>query len=218
MIPKIIHYCWFGEKPFPPIVVKCLESWKKILPDYELMLWNESNSPIHHPYVSAASSAKKYAFMADYVRFWALKNYGGIYLDTDVLVIKSFDELLGQTFFCGLENVESVKAVGACVMGAERDSQIVKQILYKYDNIVFDEKNINQLVIPYVITPILEKYDNISVYPSNYFYPMKFEDRETQYPEKYATSDTYAIHLYDFSWIPWYEKLLRRIVKYLKKK
>ena len=94
MIPKIIHYCWFGNTPIPLTAHKCLESWKKYLPEYEIILWNEENSPMKIPFVRDAYKAKKYAFVADYVRIWAVYTYGGIYMDTDMLVIRPMGELL----------------------------------------------------------------------------------------------------------------------------
>ena len=105
MIPKIIHYCWFGPKPFSRTVKKCLKTWHKHLSDYEFCFWNEQtcatyaeqhhlSNPMEHPFVQSAYKAQKYAFVADYVRFWALYHIGGIYLDTDMYVLRSFTPLL----------------------------------------------------------------------------------------------------------------------------
>lgn len=95
MIPKIIHYCWFGGNPLPELAQKCIASWKKFLPDYEIKEWNESNYDVRKiPYIEQAYNAKKYAFVSDYARFDILYQYGGIYFDTDVEVIKPFDEIL----------------------------------------------------------------------------------------------------------------------------
>ncbi|RGX78343.1 hypothetical protein DXA68_12330 [Bacteroides stercorirosoris] len=102
MIPKIIHYCWFGGKPLPPKAKKYIESWKKFCPDYEIKEWNESNFDVHCcRYVEEAYNAKKWAFVSDYARFLALYNEGGIYFDTDIEVLKPFDNLLGCGAFFG---------------------------------------------------------------------------------------------------------------------
>ena len=107
MIPKIIHYCWFGRGPMPELAIKCIDSWKKYLPDYELRLWNEDTFDMNiSPYVAEAYKAQKYAFITDYVRLWVLNNYGGIYMDTDVEVLKSFNDLLHLPAFTGYEKTK----------------------------------------------------------------------------------------------------------------
>ena len=105
MIPKIIHYCWFGGKPKPELAEKCIESWKKFCPDYEIVEWNEGNFNINsNLYVKQAYEAKKYAFVTDYVRLYALYTQGGIYMDTDVMVLKPLDEYLNHEAFSGFES------------------------------------------------------------------------------------------------------------------
>ena len=97
MIPKVIHYCWFGRNPLPPLAIKCIESWKKFLPDYEIKGWNEDNFDVNIiPYTQEAYQAKKYAFVSDYARFWILYKYGGIYFDTDVEVIRPLDDIIAR--------------------------------------------------------------------------------------------------------------------------
>lgn len=100
MIPKIIHLCWLSGDPYPPKIQKCLESWKKFLPEYEVMLWDGNRFDLNSSSWVAQAFAKKYAFAADYIRMYALYHYGGIYLDSDVEVLKSFDELLTLPLFC----------------------------------------------------------------------------------------------------------------------
>ena len=234
MIPKIIHYCWFGQKPQPKVVKKCIQTWHKHMPDYELMLWNEQNSPMDHPFVRSAYEAKKYAFVADYVRFWALYNYGGVYLDTDMYVLKSFDDLLDAKFFGGwetpmsattdnasapkAEGTVSCGALGACALGACALGVETKEILDKYDSMVFDVKNLDSYIIPRVITPILLKHkDEIKIYPYDYFYAFPFDKRMEHDFMKYATENSYAMHLWDLSWYPWYKKIIRQIVIEIKK-
>ena len=104
MIPKIIHYCWFGRKPLPELAIKCIASWKKFFPDYEIKEWNEDNFDVNQiPYTMQAYKSKKYAFVSDFARFWILYNYGGIYFDTDVEVIKPMDHIIDQAPYMGVE-------------------------------------------------------------------------------------------------------------------
>lgn len=226
MIPKIIHYCWFGPKKMPRVIRKCIATWHDHMPDYEFCLWNEQNSPMEHPFVHSAYKAKKYAFVADYVRFWALYNYGGVYLDTDMYVLRNFDDLLNTRFFCAWElpstiettedtpsrkdwkNTISCGALGACALRVE-----VKAILDEYDSMVFDAENLDSYIVPRIITPILVKHkEKITIYPYDYFYAHPFSNRMEHNFIKYATNNTYAIHLWEMSWLPWYKKLLRQII------
>ena len=154
MIPKIIHYCWFGPKPFSRTVKKCLKTWHKHLSDYEFCFWNEQTcatyaeehrlpNPMEHPFVQSAYKAQKYAFVADYVRFWALYHIDGIYLDTDMYVLRSFSPLLQAQFFCGWETATE-DAAGQCAPAAT-DSTVscgalgacARDILNRYDELLF---------------------------------------------------------------------------------
>ena len=104
-IPKIIHYCWFGGKPLPKSAIKCINSWKKFFPDYEIKEWNESNFDVNMiPYTKEAYAAKKYAFVSDFARFWVPHEYGGIYFDTDVEVIRPMDDIIARGAYLGMEN------------------------------------------------------------------------------------------------------------------
>ena len=112
MIPKIIHYCWFGRNPLPESAIKCINSWKKFFPDYEIKEWNEDNFDVNIiPYTAEAYEAKKYAFVSDYARFWILYHFGGIYFDTDVEVIKPFDDILERGPFMGREQGAFIKNI-----------------------------------------------------------------------------------------------------------
>ena len=105
MIPKIIHYCWFGRNTLSPLAIKCIESWKKYFPDYEIKEWNEANFDVNIiPYTQEAYEAKKYAFVSDYARFWILYHYGGLYFDTDVEIIRSMNVIIEKGSFMGCEN------------------------------------------------------------------------------------------------------------------
>ena len=138
MIPKIVHYCWFGKGEMPELAEQCLASWQKHMPDWQIMAWTEANFDIDSAplYVRQAYEAKKYAFVSDYVRLWALEQYGGLYMDTDVEVLRSFDPLLNDTAFIGLEESRA-HLPGTCVMACEPHCKWVKDMLALYDGIEF---------------------------------------------------------------------------------
>ena len=140
MIPKTIYYCWFGGNPLPALAEKCIASWKKFLPEYEIKEINEGNYDAHkNPYIAQAYDAKKYAFVSDYARIDIIHTEGGIYLDTDVEVIRSFDELLTEKMFCGFESRDPIRKKDSkdieysvnlgLGFGAEKNHPILKEIL-----------------------------------------------------------------------------------------
>ena len=132
MIPKIIHYCWFGRGEMPELAQKCIASWHQYMPDWEYKLWNEDNFDVKcTPYTYEAYSVGKYAFVSDYVRLWALEREGGIYLDTDVEVFKPLDDLLDYHAFVGFEGSKHLP-VGTCVMASEAHGEWVKEQLDAY--------------------------------------------------------------------------------------
>ena len=143
MIPKKIHYCWFGKGKYPPIVKKCINSWKKVMPDYELKLWNEDCFDINSiTYMKKCYEMRKWAFISDYVRLYALYNDGGIYLDTDVMALKSFDSLLDCNAFWGLEAIAEENYVfpESGVFGTVKKFHILEEIMDYYHQL--DEYNI----------------------------------------------------------------------------
>lgn len=132
MIPKKIHYVWVGGKPKPPKIQKCMRTWKR-LEGYEIIEWNESNFDIDaHPFVRAAYDAKKWAYVSDYIRAWAIYHHGGIYLDTDVFVLKTLDDLLNNRAFVGYERPDYPFTA---VFGAEKGHPLIKKMLDYYDNL-----------------------------------------------------------------------------------
>lgn len=211
--PKIIHYCWFGDKEYSNIQNICFESWKKHLLDYEFVLWNETNSDMNHPFVKFAYEKKKFAFVADYVRLKAVYDYGGIYLDTDMFLMKNFDALLDDVFFIGAQDNE---LVSAGIFGGIEKSEYIK-ICLKY----YEEENPMdwqlKLAIPRILTRGFETFTEtfktdfsmivrskeLVVYPPEYFYPLSFDiNKPFQNDfEKLATDKTIAIHLWEGSWI-----------------
>ncbi len=174
-IPKIIHYCWFGGGQIPKEYDKYIRLWSKFNPDYKVIRWDETNCDIHiNKYVKEAYQSKKYAFVSDYFRLKALYENGGIYLDTDVEVFKSFDSLLYNNFFIGyIWNC----LIGTAVIGAEKNSTVIKEILNRYD--VMEKLNIspnNHIFTDYFLEQdwfILNgkelDYNGIHIYPKEYF-------------------------------------------------
>jgi hypothetical protein len=144
MIEKTIHYCWFGNNPLPLQAKRCLASWAHSLPDYQIIRWDESNFDVYgHPFTQKAFQAGRYAFVADYVRMHVLYKYGGIYMDVDVHVCGTFDELLVHDFFIGLEDTQRF---GTCVIGSKPNHWLSKQMLSYYDSLPFDDQNLKDLV------------------------------------------------------------------------
>ena len=138
-IPKKIHYCWFGGNPLPDEAKKCIRSWKRHCPDYEIIQWDEGNFDVNcNAYCRQAYENKKWAFVTDYARLWILYHYGGVYFDTDVKVIKSFDKFLKHPCFVGIEKSKLYVNVNTGVgMGAEQGNEVVKALLNSYENIPF---------------------------------------------------------------------------------
>lgn len=211
MIPKIIHYCWLSNDEYPAKIKKCIDSWKKILPDYQIVLWNLSNFDILSTnWTKQAYENKKYAFASDYIRFYALYTYGGIYLDSDVEVLKSFDDLLTLDFFCGYE-FEGLPE--AAIVGSAKGQEWMGKCLewYKENNFVNAEGRFNIKVAPVVLQHFLENYlctqlidkGNILyyqnkkyiIYPYDYFSPKNSFNGEIL-----TTVDSYTIHHFNAEW------------------
>lgn len=206
MIPKIIHYCWFGKNPMPNKLQKCLKSWKKELPEYIIMRWDESNFDVNSSlWTQQAYSAKKFAFVSDFVRLKVLYEYGGIYLDTDVMVIKPLDEFLIYPAFTGFESHDKLTSA---VIGAEKGFHLIKKFLDSYEGRSFYDINgeINKTANVIMMTAVCQEYglipDNtyqvvadMYVFPKTYFCPLDFW-RNKDFSEK-----TYTIHYFDASWL-----------------
>ncbi|MGE4578573.1 MAG: glycosyltransferase [Desulfuromonadales bacterium] len=223
MIPKKIHYCWFGCGPLPKLVRKCIQTWEERLPEYEFNLWNEENSPMDIPYVKAAYKNKKFAFVSDYVRCWAIYNNGGIYLDTDMYVLKNFDNLLNNHVFFGYEK-ENQNIISAGIIGCEKKSLFVRKIIDRYENMEFSVDELWEITIPKIITDEYEKFsskESISIFPYDYFYPYPLFNRDKQFQSfiDYKTQNTYAIHLWNQSWFSrkdYFQKKFNRCVEKIK--
>lgn len=218
MIPKKIHYCWFGGKPLPELAIKCIESWRKFLPDYEIIEWNEQNYDVHKiPYISQAYDAKKYAFVSDYARFDILYEYGGIYFDTDVEVIKSMDKIIEQGAFAGVEFPGKLAA--GLGLASPAASPIYKEILdsYRKSTFVTEDGQNDLTTVVTRVSDIFKKYGftdenkiqkiaDVTIYPVEYFCPKDYETGILT-----ITDNTYSIHHYDASWVDDFGKKVNQI-------
>ena len=208
MIPKKIHYCWFGRGQLNELAIKCIESWKKFCPDYEIIEWNEDNFDIScNDYVKEAYEAKKWAFVTDYVRLYALYNFGGIYMDTDAELIGCIDNFLSNNAFSGFENDSQISTA---IMGSEKGNEWIETLLSYYDNRHFikSDGSYDMTTNVVTITELTEKSFNFAcngkmqtidgvftIYPKDYFCPKSFETGEIE-----ITDNTVCIHHFNASW------------------
>ncbi len=214
MIPKIIHYIWFGRNPLPPLAKECLKSWKKYCPDYEVREWNEDNFDLDSApaYVQEAYQAKKWAFASDYVRLWALVNYGGIYMDTDVEVTKNLDRFLEHEAFSGFESQENIPTG---IMACRKDFPLFKSMLQEYNTRHFLKEDgsfdmtTNTVAITnwglehgLVLNNQLQDIEGFMLYPNEFFCP-----KSLQTGIIHATENTHAIHHFNASWFSEKERL-----------
>ena len=207
MIPKVIHYCWFGRGPKGEKEKKCIDSWKKYCPEYEFVEWNEDNFDIEsNAFVKEAYENKKYAFVTDVVRLYALYNYGGIYMDTDVELVKSPNEFLKEKAFSGFE---SNNWIPTGLMASEKGLPLFKELLDYYDDkhFVLEDGSLDTTTNCVIITDICKKHglvlngqyqivDGFALYPSDYFCPFENETGKLS-----KTNNTVAIHWFAKSWM-----------------
>ena len=208
MIAKRIHYCWFGRGKMPYSIRKCIESWIKYLPDYELILWNENNFDLNsNQYIKEAYDSKKFAFVTDYVRLYALYEHGGVYMDTDVEVVKSLDSFLIHSAFIGCENEFML---GTSIMASEAKHQWIKRLLDDYQNkrFILPDGSYDMTANTFVITNITtdefgwipqntyqKLKEDLHIYPFDYFCAKSYEDGKI-----YMTKNTHTIHHFSSSW------------------
>ena len=213
MIPKTIHYCWFGRNPLPESAQKCIASWRKYLPDYEIKEWNEDNFDVNIiPYTQQAYEAKKYAFVSDYARFWILHNYGGLYFDTDVEVIKPMDDIIGRGPFMGVEVISkdniSLKVNPGLGLGVPPGLGLYEKLLNLYATLKFinEDGTLNTKTIVAYTTEVLESHGlkataklqevaGVWIYPADYFNPLDSLTGKLK-----LTDNTRSIHWYMNSW------------------
>ncbi|MCH5222365.1 MAG: glycosyl transferase [Muribaculaceae bacterium] len=233
MIPKIIHYCWFGRNPLPKLALKCIDSWHKFLPDYEIKEWNEDNFNVDAiPYTASAYKAGKYAFVSDYARYHILYNEGGIYFDTDVELIKPLDDIVSNGPFFGIEKNRNIISINpGLVMGACQKMEFYRRMLDLYDD--WDPVDNDMVPEPLLIqgtTDLLisggferkdemQHLDGITIYPNDFFNPLD------DYTGRLGiTQNTRSIHHYAKSWIDgygpmknWLSKRYHRLLNLLSK-
>ena len=222
MIPKIIHYCWFGGKPLPKSAIKCINSWKKFFPDYEIREWNESNFDVNMiPYTKEAYEAKKYAFVSDFARFWVLHEHGGVYFDTDVEVIRSMDDIIETGPFMGAETPQNVApGLGLATIS---NHPFYKRYIDYYSDKHFTP---SQSTMCRVVTGwwlemgwktdcTIQTIDGITIYPPDYFCPQAMMGAPVN-----ITENTRSIHHFDASWLPLWKKMIvclkQRVKKFIK--
>lgn len=212
MIPKTIHYCWFGRGELPPLAKKCLASWRQFFPDYEIKEWNEDNFDVNIiPYTADAYKAGKYAFVSDYARFWALYHFGGVYFDTDVEVVRSMDDVLEKGPLMGFELVGTLTAVNPGLgLAAEPHMSLYQDILARFEQMSFLTENgsLNPYTMIPMVTGLLkergltgngmvEHVAGVCIYPPDWFNP--FDDATGRLRK---TENTRTVHWFAKSWMP----------------
>jgi len=232
MIPKIIHYCWLSNDEYPGLIKKCVATWKDKLPDYEFVLWDTNRFKLEdNVWVKQAFEAKKYAFAADYIRLYAVYNYGGIYLDTDVEVLKSFNNLLDLPYFVGSEGGSIIEAG---VFGAEKKCEWVGECLKYYEGKSFikGDGSLDTLTLPRIMVSQVTKKREITELAEPNLELLKkdyLDDKLIMFPKDFfcaknhgtgvveITPNTYAIHHFAMSWVPIKNTLLpnfkRKLIK-----
>ena len=230
MIPRIIHYCWLSGDSIPADLQKCMQSWKKCLPNYEFILWNLDRFPLGTSlWVDEAFENGKFAFAADYIRLYALYNYGGIYLDMDVEVLKSFDAFLClDTMLCAENSKDNRLEVAA--FGAEKGADWIGDCLKYYENkhFVNEDGSFNTRVLPAIIRDcllkdgyLLENVETVEqamkcknkklpVFPFDFFSPKSYATGKIEKTER-----TCSIHHFSGTWLPWYCSLEKKICSFL---
>lgn len=218
-IPKVIHYCWFGGNKKSKLIKKCIKSWSKVCPDYEIKEWNEENFDINCcDYVRQAYQQKKWAYVSDYARFTILNTYGGIYVDTDVQFLKPIDSLL-DTKFVGFAH-DDIVATGL-IMATSKDDWLCQKVLESYKNEQFKWADTTKiLAIGRRVTRILvdaglqtngkmQVVNDYTIYPEYYFNPTK-GDMHAKVDER-----AYSIHHYAATWFPWRARARNTIRRFL---
>lgn len=223
MIPKIIHYCWFGGRPIPEDYQRYIESWQKFMPEYEIKQWDESNYDVNCiPFSKEAYNVGKYAYVSDYARLRILYEYGGIYFDTDVELLKPLDPILKKGGFMGFEkNLDDTESADLVALGlgfaVEPHNPLIKEAMefYESHHYIYPDGHIEQITIVVILTNILRKHGliytgepvemkdfNLTIYPWQYFCPIAPFDKKLEISDM-----TYTIHHYSASWMSWTDRL-----------
>ena len=222
MIPKIIHYCWFGRGEMPELAIKCIESWKRVLPEYQIKEWNEDNFDLDlFPYVREAYKSRKFAFVSDVVRLYALYTEGGIYMDTDVEVLKPLDLFLRHTAFGGFEDEERLSTA---IIAAEKGSRWAKENLDYYQNRhfikedgAFDTTTNVTTITNHMLLYGLKRNNTYQDFPGLItFYPKDYFSPKDHITEKiYLTPNTVTIHHFVASWHSPINRIKHQIIRWV---
>lgn len=200
MIPKTIHYIWLGGRPKSKLTEVCINTWKRNLPDYRIIEWNERNIDLanlcnENRFLRRCVELKLWAFVSDYLRLWILENQGGIYLDTDVEVLKPFDSLLDQHVFMGYE---ANNFIGTAVIGAEKGNALIARLLEFYKEDIWNVDFINNpIIFKYLMENEPSAFEESNIYPQSFFSPYEPEKR---YDGKVEDDKSYTIHWYTQNW------------------
>lgn len=214
MIPKIVHFCWFGRNQYDSLVKRCIDSWNRLIPDFEFILWNESNFDVSFiNFTKQAYDHKFYAFVSDFVRLYALFEYGGVYLDTDVELLKRLDKFMELKGFIGFEKKLSPKTktefyeVGTGTIGSIKGHELIKELMQYYYNLNFIE-NSKPVTIPNpeIFGKVMKKYGlvennkfqiikDMAVFPNYYFSPKMPKHKNV------LTNRSFSIHHFSGSWL-----------------
>ena len=225
MIPKIIHYCWFGGKPIPPEYQRYIDSWRRFLPDYEIRRWDEANYDVRCiPFSQEAYEAGKFAYVSDYARLKILYEQGGVYFDTDVEVIRPMDDLLARGAWMGIEKHTNTPQADDMVnpglgFAVEAHHPVVREIMrfYEQTHFVMPDGQIKMIPIVPVTSRVLRAHGmpsrvtkpvevaGITIYPWTYFCPMEFLSNRLELRE-----ETYTIHHYTATWMTAWDKLMMK--------
>lgn len=228
MIPKVLHYCWFGGDELPALESSCVETWERVMPGYEIRRWDESNFDVNRcDFAREAYEQGMYAFVSDYARYVILYEQGGIFLDTDIKVLKSYDSLLFNKGFCGyMQNNQYVNP--GLILGSEQTFSLFKDVIDCYESTHFSQSGsrVNPLTSPRVLTTLLEERyglrrdgtyqefdDGFVVYPAEYFDPLDSHSGAMN-----VTASTYSIHLYSGTWLSPAKKYRIKMRKHLASK
>jgi len=209
MIPKIIHFCWYGGGEYNETILKCMASWKKYLPDYEIVRWDESNTPFDKmPFLKTLYKLKRWAFISDYMRLYAIYKTGGVYFDTDIEAIKSFDSLLSEESFIAFQTElgASKYPFNTAVIACEKGNSFVELCLQETEKL--QRMHYHAMAAPTISSKVLvknygvteyknQKFDDVTVLTKDYFYPFSWME---EFTPACITENTFAIHWWEVSW------------------
>ena len=218
MIPRTIHYCWFGNGARPKLIERCVASWRQFAPDFELREWNESTFDVAaFPFARDAYAAGNYAFVSDIARAMALYEHGGVYLDTDVELLAPLDSFLVDRCFLGFEAGEYV---GTAIIGAEPGHPLWKEFLDRYREMEFHdfESSSVQILTALLVSrglrreDTLQRLESVAIYPSTVFSPLDYRSGKLA-----VTPQSVAIHHYSGSWLPWRARLGMKTKRFVRR-